>query len=295
VTAEGGRDFRRMKIALVTDTHLSPRDCALADNWRAVDRWIGAAGADLVVHLGDISADGVAEVRELTHAHGLIAGSGRDVVFLPGNHDVGDGPGEAGAVSHEGPLRSERLADFRRVFGPDFWSLGAEGWQLLGLNAQLFGAGGEDEERQWAWLEAVLAKGQGPLGVFCHKPLVPVGPAAADALTRYPVAAARARLVALLAGRDLRFVASGHTHQTLRFAHGGAEHLWVPSCAFVIPDEIQPAVGEKRVGAVLLELSPDGHRFTLADPAGLRRHDLLDLADLYPVVAGWKARGRDGV
>jgi 3',5'-cyclic AMP phosphodiesterase CpdA len=289
-----------MKIALVTDSHLSPRDGLLADNWRAVDRWIGAAGADLVVHLGDITADGAAEPGELAHAHRLITASGRDVLFLPGNHDIGDGPGDgpgdrpgdAGAVSHEGPLSPERLADFRRVFGPDFWSLGAGDWQLVGLDAQLFGTGGEDEARQWAWLEAVLAKGRGPLGVFCHKPLVPVGPAAADALTRYPAAAARDRLMQALAARDLRFVASGHTHQALSFVQGGAEHRWVPSCAFVIPDHVQPPVGDKRVGAVMLELSGQGHRFAAAEPAGLRRHDLTDLAHLYPVVAGWKAAGR---
>jgi 3',5'-cyclic AMP phosphodiesterase CpdA len=277
-----------MKIVLVTDSHLSPRDTLLADNWRAVDRWTGEVGADLVIHLGDITADGATDPGELSHAHRLITSSGRDVLFLPGNHDVGDGPGEAGAASYEGPLRPERLADYRRLFGPDYWSLGAEGWQLVGLNAQLFGTGGEDEARQWAWLEEVLGKGQGPLGVFCHKPLVPAGPAAADALTRYPVAPARARLFELFARRNLRFVASGHTHQALRFIDGAVEHLWVPSCAFVIADHIQPLVGDKRVGAVLLELSPEGRRFAIAEPAGLRRHDLLDLAHIYPIVAGWK-------
>jgi hypothetical protein len=164
----------------------------------------------------------------------------------------------------------------------------------VGLNAQLFGTGGEDEARQWAWLEEVLAKGQGPLGVFCHKPLVPVGASSADALARYPVLEARARLMALFAGRDLRFVASGHTHQALQLAERGVEHRWIPSCAFVIPDRIQPPVGEKRVGVVLLELSPERHRFVVAQPAGLRRHDLKDLAHLYPVVASWREGEDDG-
>ena len=282
-----------MKIALVTDTHVSPRDEALAQNWRAVDRWIGAVGADLVVHLGDITADGAADPVELAHAHALVSRSERDMLFLPGNHDIGDGPGERGATGHEGALRPERLAEFRRIFGPDFWSLVAVGWQLVGLDAQLFGTGGDDEARQWAWLAEVLATGEGPLGVFCHKPLVPVGSASADALTRYPEAQARTRLMRLLGGRDLRFVASGHTHQGLSFTAGGTEHVWVPSCAFVIPDEVQARVGEKRVGAVLLELSRGGHRFAKAEPAGLRRHDLLDLAHIYPIVAGWRKGGHE--
>ena len=277
-----------MKIALVSDTHLSPRDTLLAENWRALERWIGAAAADLVVHLGDITADGVNDAAELAHARSLITCAGRDVLFLPGNHDIGDGPGERGAMSHEGPVRPERLADFRRLLGPDFWSLRVEGWQLIGLNAQLFGAGGQDEARQWGWLEEVLAHGAGPLGVFCHKPLVLAGPASNDALTRYPVAAARERLLALLASRELRFVASGHVHQDLRRVQDGVEHIWVPSGAFVIPDSRQPAVGEKRVGAILLELGAEGHAVTSLAPAGLTRHDLLDLAHIYPQVAEWR-------
>jgi len=282
-----------MKIALVTDTHLSPRDALLAENWRAVDRWIDAQGAELVVHLGDITADGVGDAAELVHARQLIARAGRDVLFLPGNHDIGDGPGDDGAVSHEGPVRPERLADFRRLFGPDFWSLDVEGWQLLGLNAQLFGAGGDEEGRQWAWLDEALARGAGPVGVFCHKPLALAEPAAARARTRYPIAPARAKLSARLARRDLRFVASGHVHQALGVVTDGVEHVWVPSCAFIMPDVVQAPVGEKRVGVVLLEIWPGGHRFSSGAPAGLVRHNLLDLTHIYPQVADW-GTGGDG-
>jgi 3',5'-cyclic AMP phosphodiesterase CpdA len=283
-----------MKIALVSDSHLSPHDRLLAENWRAVDRWIDEAAADLVVHLGDITANGAEDAAELGHAHQAVTRADRDMLFLPGNHDIGDGPGEGGAPFKEASVSPERLAAYRRTFGPDFWSLQAEGWQLVGLNAQLFGAGGEEEARQWRWLEEVLATADGPLGVFCHKPLVPFGAVGADTPTRYPVGAARARLAAVLAPRDLRFVASGHTHQALSFHDGGVEHLWTPSCAFILPEPLQAAVGDKRVGAVLLELGADGHRFSLAEPPGLTRHDVRALAHIYPQVLQLGAPSTNG-
>jgi 3',5'-cyclic AMP phosphodiesterase CpdA len=278
-----------MKIALVTDSHLSPRDALLAENWAAVDRWMGAVGVDLAIHLGDITADGAADAQELAHARRLIGASGRDVLFLPGNHDIGDGPAEVDP-SHEPALGPERLAAYRQVFGPDWWSLGLEGWQIVGLNTQLLGAGGEEEARQWAWLEDTLASGEGPLGVMCHKPLRVFGLPLAATPGRYPPAAARRRLAALLARRDLRFVVSGHTHQALNFSEAGVEHVWAPSCAFVIPDAIQAVVGEKRVGAVLLDLHPGGHAFAVAEPADLIRHELFDLEHLYAQVRELRAR-----
>lgn len=277
-----------MKIALVTDTHLSPRDTLLARNWAAVEAWIEAAGVDLMAHLGDITADGAGDGRELDHARALIA-AGRDAVFLPGNHDIGDGPAEGGG-GHERAMDPERLAHYRRVFGPDWWSLKVGAWQVVGLNAQLFGTGGEDEARQWAWLEETVRTGDGPLGVMSHKPLAPHGLPATETPTRYPLAEPRTRLMALLAERDLRFVMSGHTHQALSFTEGGVEHVWVPSCAFFIPDPMQKPVGDKRVAAMLLELGPEGHAFTPAEPPGLVRHDLFDLEHIYPEVAVRRAR-----
>ena len=260
-------DPRHMRIALVSDTHLSPNDALLEQNWRAVAAWIEALRPDLLVHLGDISANGAHDPAELAHARAVIAAPACDVLFLPGNHDIGD----AGAPDE--PLESRSLAAYRRAFGPDRWSLQTAGWQLLGLNAQLLGDPGEEAQAQWAWLAESLAGSEAPLGVMSHKPLRPYGP---ESPGRYPDPAARQRLLDMLRARDLRFVVSGHTHQSLGFRAAGARHVWAPSVAFVIPDAIQAPVGAKRVGAMLLELSPA--RFTLrsATPAGLARRDLFE-------------------
>jgi len=274
-----------MKIALVADTHLSPSDAVLAQNWKCVGHWLFSSEPDLVVHLGDITANGVDHPAEFAHARALIGETGHDVLFLPGNHDIGDNPYDETAPEER--LNPARLAAYRRIFGPDWWSIHVEGWQMLGLNAQLLGTSSEDEAAQEAWLEETLAAGDGPLGVMIHKPLLRVGPA--GALGRYPPDAARTRILSRLQDRDLRFVVSGHTHQALSSKDGGTEHVWVPSVAFCFPEALQKTVGEKRVGAMLLELGDGEHRFDIAAPMGLVRHNLLDLAHLYPEVVALRA------
>jgi 3',5'-cyclic AMP phosphodiesterase CpdA len=134
-----------MRIAIVSDTHLTPRTPAFTGNWAVVAAWIDRAAPNLVVHLGDISADGVGDAEELDAAFTAFAGVGASMRFLPGNHDIGDNPLETGPSSEE-PLDPERLTHYRRVFGPDWWAIEAGPWQLVGLNAQLFGTGSDEEE-----------------------------------------------------------------------------------------------------------------------------------------------------
>ena len=207
-----------------------------------------------MVNLGDITADGAHDPRELDLARPAFAGLGADVRFLPGNHDIGDNPIAPGAPN-EHPLDLVRLEDYRRLFGPDRWSFDAGSWQIVGLNAQLLATGTDEEEEQFVWLAEQLRAGQGPLGLMLHKPLFRSGPADTEAHVRYVPLLARRRLLAALAKRDLRFVASGHAHQARALYVDGVDHLWVPSTAYCIPDAIQERIGHKIVGVVTLELS----------------------------------------
>ena len=54
-----------MRVVLVSDTHLTPRSAAFTDNWSVVAGWIETTQPDLVVHLGDITADGGSDLEEL--------------------------------------------------------------------------------------------------------------------------------------------------------------------------------------------------------------------------------------
>jgi hypothetical protein len=143
---------------------------------------------------------------------------------------------------------------------------------------------------QFRWLETRLAERDGPLGVLLHKPLFRHGPDDTEAHVRYVPASARRRLLDLLATRDLRFVVSGHAHQAHRLRVADVEHVWAPSTAFCLPDGMQERIGEKTVGALMIELSDAGHRVELVTPEGLTRLNILDYPEVYPGVVAVRAR-----
>ncbi len=277
-----------VRIAVVSDTHLTPRAPAFADNWTAARAWIDTVAPDLAVHLGDITADGEHDPLELEAARALFDGVGPSMRFLPGNHDIGDNPIAPGVVP-EHPVDPLRLADYRRVFGPDRWSVRAGVWQIIGLNAQLLGTDGEEEEAQFRWLDDELARGTGPVVLMLHKPLFRNGPGDAEAHGRYVPSAPRRRLLVALAARELRLVLSGHVHQSRRLAVGPVEHVWVPSTACCLPDAIQERLGDKVVGVALLELDDRSHRVECLTPPGVVRHNILDQPQIYPKYAELRA------
>lgn len=266
-----------MKLALVTDTHLAPRATAFNANWHAARLWIERVRPDLVIHLGDISADGEHDPTELEAAAAEFRGLPAPLRFLPGNHDIGDRPS------------ADALAHYRRCFGADWWSEQVAGWQLIGLNTQLLGLEHADEERQFAWLEAQIRGSDAPLCLLLHKPLPP-GEDSAEPGGRYVSAAAARRLRDLCATRTLRLVICGHTHQLHQVDEGTVRHVWLPSTSFCVPEALQQRVGDKRVGVMLLHLDPGHYALTPLTPAGMQRHNLLDFPQVYPQLQGLKQR-----
>jgi 3',5'-cyclic AMP phosphodiesterase CpdA len=271
-----------MRIILVTDSHLAPTAEACNANWQAAKEFAARLGADFTIHLGDITVDGANDAAHFDWALRLAEGWPTPLWYLPGNHDIGDNPPGPGAPTHD-PLDLGRLADYRAAFGADHWALPADGWWLIGLNAQLFGTDTEAETAQWAWLEDAIAETEGrPIALLLHKPLFHADPDDPAPHIRYVPRAPRRRLLDLMAPLDLRLVASGHTHQYLDHVVDGVRHVWVPSSAFYIPDTHQERIGEKVTGLGVLELTPDGHRFDLVCAEGVTRNNALDLA-IYPL------------
>jgi 3',5'-cyclic AMP phosphodiesterase CpdA len=257
-----------MRIALLSDTHVSARAPECVANWYAARRAIERLRPDLTVHLGDITLDGQSDPDEVPFAAALATKWPTRVRFIPGNHDVGDGSGEA-------PVDEELLDRYQRYFGPDRWSVVADDWLLLGINAQLLGSGSREEEAQWRWLEspAVASAGARASVLFLHRPLVrAVGDAKREG--RYVPHAAARRLLDGPLRATLRLVVSGHTHQYLDRVDAGVRHLWMPSSAFVLPDRLQSRVGAKVVGIGVLAVNAEGVRFDLFCPDGMVRHDI---------------------
>lgn len=273
-----------MRIALVSDTHFDSNDTLLVENWLAVERWLRATAPDLVIHLGDITAKGSKDPAQLSFARQVLEGSDFVIRTIPGNHDIGDCPTAPGRVPDD-PLVPERLADYRRLLGPDRWRVEAEGWRLLGLNALLLATGLPEEEAQFEWLGQTLSRGAGPVGVFLHKPLFRDRVDEDIVHLRYVAKPARQRLTSILSSHDVRFIVAGHTHQSRQHYHAGIEHVWAPSTAYTVPDFLQERIGEKSVGVMTLDLDAGGHGFTHVIPSGLNAYSLMDFAHIYPALA----------
>jgi predicted phosphodiesterase len=272
-----------MKIAVITDTHLAAIAPDFIANCAAAIAWINMSGVELVIHLGDITADGIEAPGQFDTARTVLAALKAPLLCVPGNHDIGDNP-VPGLAAGEKPFDPAMLARFHAAFGPDRWAHDAAGWKLIGLNAMIFGTATNAEAAQAAWLAGVLDGHDGPIGLFLHKPWYREALEDSERHGRYVPLETRRALAALFTGRDLRFIASGHTHQLREHHADGIDHVWVASTAFIIPDTMQEAIGTKRVGFSLLTLEEDGHRFDYVEAPGMHRFDLADYAAVFPKV-----------
>lgn len=262
-----------MRILLITDTHLAPDRTAAIANWEAARAYAAQGGVDLTIHLGDITRDGHGAPGELPFAAALGKDWPTALRYIPGNHDIGDNPPGEGQA-YKQPLSLDLLATYRSLFGTDRWAIhagGAEGWLLLGLNAQLFGTGTREETAQWEWLiQAVEDAGGRPLAIFSHKPLFQDRLDAEPPHIRYVPTLPRRRLLDLLKDAGWKLWLSGHTHQFWDRTVEGVRHIWLPSAAYRFPDVMQPKIGEKIVGLGLLTLGArTTARFDLVAPDGL--------------------------
>jgi predicted phosphodiesterase len=258
-----------MRIALVADTHLSARSPECVANWHAARRAVERLGVDLTINLGDITLDGQMHFEELAYASQLMQKWPTDVRCVPGNHDLGDGSGES-------PLDERLLRAYRECFGPDHWVLRTGDWKLLGANAQLMGTDSAQEASLWEWIEeqAGPAADHAHTALFLHRPVLRPQFSEIARKGRYVSRAATERLLKGPLQRTLRLVVSGHTHQYLDTTVDGVRHLWMPSTAFILPDDMQTRVGEKVVGIGLLDVGEETAKFDLWCPDGMVRHDI---------------------
>lgn len=278
-----------MRIAIASDTHLSPRTPEATANWDTVVQYVAATGPDLVLHLGDLSLDGASAPDDLRHARGQLDRLAVPCHVIPGNHDIGDNP--APGVDAADVIDEERLARWHDLVGPDHFCLRGPGWTVVAINAQLLGSGLPAEAAQWRWLEdqlRPLASGD-RIALLTHKPVTAPDAELANAPHyRFVPPDARRRLRELSASRPFALVASGHVHQYRVIELDGTCHVWAPTTWAVLPERIQPTFGSKRSGIVTLVLDAD-HAVTpeWVAPDGLVQ---LTLHDDLPVP--YPSRGR---
>jgi hypothetical protein len=257
-----------MRIALVSDTHLSARSPECVANWHAARRAIQRLDVDLTVHLGEVTLGGPFSADEFRLAAWLIGQWPTEMRCLTGSRDFGDASRQT-----DSPDPWQRAC--RLSFGSDHWVLRAGGWRLLGFNAQILGTGSAREQSLLRLLddEDGALDTQPRTAVFVHWPsacggqLAPSAASAGQAASR-----AYAGLIGGPLKASLQLVVSGHRAPSIDFAATGVRQLRLPPTVHIGPDFNRHRIGEKLVGVGLLELGRDEVGFDLWCPDGLTRH-----------------------
>lgn len=256
-------------IAVVSDSHLSPANPDGDRNWDAVVDHVARTEPDLVLHAGDISADGMDLDADLIHAKAQLDRLPVPWLAIPGNHDLG-------IPQPERELTMERRARYEDVFGDRFWVAEFDRWRIVGLDAEELVSDHADDEAAWAWTAERLATDR-PTVVLIHRPVAPsaAGLPADDPLPqngrRYLPWPDGQRLFDLLVDSPMVALVSGHIHQWRSNSIAGSQWISAPSTWAVIDRDKQPAVGEKVVGLVEFELEAP-ERARVVRPAGIEQH-----------------------
>jgi 3',5'-cyclic AMP phosphodiesterase CpdA len=239
------------RVLQISDTHLSPTKAQFAPNWEPLRAWIVALRPDLVIHTGDVTVDGADVEDDLRHCAALLAALPAPTLATPGNHDVG----EAGHP-HQ-PVNSQRIAQWRRHFGPDWWRRDVENWRLIGFNSMLASSDLPDEAEQLDWLSRTMAEAGGRrIAWFTHKPLFVDATDEGDTGYWSVKPAARARLLALARRHDVAIVATGHLHRAHDNPLDGCRFIWGGSAGFLVGPGLQPPMpGDAALGAVLYDFA----------------------------------------
>jgi hypothetical protein len=211
-----------------------------------------------VIYPGDIT-DGIEAFGQVEAAHAILARLAVQLFHIPDD-------------DHTDAAMQTR---FRAMFDADHWRHEADGWTVIGLNARLFGTGGRTETAQSTWLGQTLRDISGPIGVFLHQPWFHDGIDGAERRGGCAQIEARQKAARAFAGQDLRFIASGHSHQLRAVAGKGVARYWAPT-AVAATDRMRNRNATKSVGFDTLTLTIDERSFHHVEAPGHRQRDRAD-------------------
>ena len=256
--AAGRRDLgaRIFSFAVVADTHVNQEEGKASSDFavnrlsnarnRRVLHELNRAHPAFVLHLGDIvhpTPSHPEYAKAAAAFHELAAVLNCPLYLTPGNHDVGDKPGDWLPV----PSVSEPFLDlYRQHFGEHYFSFDSHGCHFIVIDAQIINSGLASEAAQRSWLERDLQAHAGARTFLCsHYPpflLEPGEESHYDNLDE----PGRAWLLDLLAKHKPEALFAGHVHNFWYHLHGDTEIYLLPSTAFVRLDyselfRIEPA------------------------------------------------------
>lgn len=256
-----------IRIVQISDMHLSRRRPFFQHNWEILVELMNAEAPDLIVCTGDMTFDGAEHKDELAFASRQFERISSKVLFVPGNHDIGNSlPDVRGG---EIQITEERWHTYRQYFGNDCWfrDVGSS-WRFLGLNSMLFGSGIAGEQHQWDMLgEAVRTAQDRSLMIFQHKPLYHRVPTEITPTQSAIYPEHRARLRGVLARARQLVVCSGHIHHYRTTRWGKVAQIWAPATSFTIgiPGQ-KPLKGTRRVGYLRHILDGESHHHEFVEP-----------------------------
>lgn len=275
------------RIAQISDAHLSARRPFFQHNWEVLLDDLARTKPDLIVSTGDMTIDGADHESELDYAADQFRRLRREVLFVPGNHDIGNSrPDVRGG---EILITEARREAYCRRFGADFWVHDLDRWRIVGLNSMLPGSDlAAESEQDTLFQDAVATAGKRKLMVIVHKPLYMTEPQDPKPTQSALFPEHRARWQQLLEPAGALML-SGHIHEVKTARWGRIRQVWGPSTAFVmdVAGRKKKRYGIQRPGYLLHTLEGRGHAYEFVEPTGFL---ITDLGNWFQNPAGFHAR-----
>lgn len=262
------------RIVQVSDTHISRKRAYFVDNWDVFVGEMQRIRPDLIVHSGDVSFDGVSDEDDIAFARKEKDRLPAPWVAIAGNRDTG------GAVltanPSQQPIDAERLARWRRHYGPSNWCRDIGAWRLIGIDTALLGSGHPDEHQQAMFMESSLKGRAGrPVMLFQHVPPFDKTPEDAAPSNLAVPHATRRWLLDLCLGNGVAVIACGHLHVYRHIEYRGIQIVWAPATSFVNITEKQHAgLGVPRAGYIEWTLDGRSVSHRLIEPPLMITHDI---------------------
>ena len=263
-----------IRIVQVSDTHISRKRAYFVDNWDVFVGEMQRVRPDLIVHSGDVSFDGVSDEDDIAFARQEKDRLPAPWVAIAGNRDTG-GPG---LMANRGQQRvdDERLARWRRHYGPSHWCRDIGAWRLIGIDSALLGSGHADESPQAVFIESSLKGRAGrPVILFQHVP--PFDKTAEEAAPSNLAVphATRRWLLDLCLGNGVAVIACGHLHVYRHIEYHGIQIVWAPATSFVnIMEKQHAGLGMPRAGYIEWTLDGPSTSHRLIEPPLMITHDI---------------------